>query len=126
MKKPSLFMPLEKDTTEATGQILFLRKCYHALKQSMVHNFKFLEFYKDLQKYLQDTYFQDQPDSVHLTKINQLINEEHRLDTLQINTDSLEQVRDEAEQTLKKSSKEIELLLQQAPSQKTSLLQVAA
>lgn len=108
MKKPSLFMPQEKDASEATHQILFLKKCYHALKQSMVHNFRFLEFYKDLQAYLQDHYFEDSPDSIHLQKINALINEEHKLDTLQINSDSLEQIRDEAEQTLKRNNVELQ------------------
>jgi len=37
-----------------------LRKCYDALRDSMLHNFTFIEFYKDLQSYTSANFFQEE------------------------------------------------------------------
>lgn len=37
-----------------------LEDCYNALRDSMLHNFVYIQFYKDIQMYVSSNYFEDE------------------------------------------------------------------
>ena len=72
----------------------------------MLYNFKLIEFYKDLQQYVSVNLL-DNTESAVLQKVNSIMSESHKLDSLKIDFDLLERVRNEAEQLMQVKKEEI-------------------
>ena len=66
----------------------------------MVHNFTFIEFYKDLYSYVNENLFSDDSTSLanyHIQTINRLMHQDHKLDQMHIDINILENAKESAE-----------------------------
>ena len=80
-----------------------LTECLCALKDSMIYNYLVLDFYKEVQQYVQMHQYQaGQSDDVmrHLNEVNRII-DQNNLNQVDYDTDMLERVRDECGDFLK-------------------------
>ena len=80
-----------------------LTECLCALKDSMIYNYLVLDFYKEIQQYVQTNQYESgKSDDVlrHLNEVSRII-DQNNLNQVDYDTDMLERVRDECGDFLK-------------------------